>query len=71
MVNVLPTRSAEVSAGIGAIGAILTAAVFSQVDALRFGSFFQMLGVLLAADAVFYIAKKLMWMRKRDTGNRT
>ncbi len=64
-------RSAEAIAVINAIGAVVTAAVLSQIEMLRFGTFAQMLGAMLTADAVVYAAMKLGWLKQRNNGNRT
>ncbi len=63
-------RSAESIAVISGIGAVITAAILSQIDLLKFGTFPQMLGALLGADAVVYAAMKLGWLKRQDRGNR-
>lgn len=64
-------RPAEASAVVSAIGAVLIAALFNQVEWLRFGTFPQMLGAFLVADVLTYLAVKLGWIKRRNRGNRS
>jgi len=63
-------RFPEVVTAINAIGAVITAAVLSQIEMLRFGTFLQMLGAFLVGDAVLYAAMKLGLLRRRSNANR-
>ena len=65
MVHSMLPRSAEASALLSAIGAVLIAAAFNLVEWLRFGTFLQMLATLLVADILYYCAIRLGWIKRQ------
>ena len=71
MIDSLRNATAEGYALFSAVGSVIVAAVFSQIEWLSFGTFVQMLAAFLAADVLFYAAMKLGWIRSPRMRNRT
>ncbi len=59
MIDAIRNSSAEGYTLYGAVVSVLLAAILMQIPVLRFGSFWMMAGVLIAADLVWYALMKL------------
>ena len=58
-------RSPEGFAVASAVVGVLLAAMLTLVPSLAFGTFWQMAGILIAADLTLYLAMKLGWLKMR------
>lgn len=68
MTRFFSNRSPESYAVANAIVGVLMAAVLTRIPALAFGTFRQMVVILLSADAVAYVVMKLVSMRTPRAG---
>jgi predicted permease len=57
------SKSPESYAVGSAIVAVLMAAVLTRTPAAAFGTFWQMIAILLGADIVVYVMMKLGWIK--------
>jgi hypothetical protein len=65
VISPFPRKSPEAFAVASVVVGVLLAAILTLVPSLTFGTFWQMAGILVAADLTLYLAMKLGWLKMR------